>query len=102
MENYRGQWENFTGSVGPQGAAVNAMEIVDIFELFFNKEIIHNIVKETNRYVEQFLRGHELSVSLPARAWKPVTDGEIYVVLGLFMLMGIVQKPTLRSYFSTK
>jgi hypothetical protein len=30
MENYRGQWENFTGSVGAQGAAKN----VDVFELF--------------------------------------------------------------------
>jgi hypothetical protein len=41
---------------------------------------------------------------MPDRAWKPVTEGEIYVVLGLFMLMGIIQKPTLRlySYFTTK
>jgi hypothetical protein len=31
-----------------------------------------------------------------------VTEGEIYVVLGLIMLMGIIQKPTLRSYFTTK
>jgi hypothetical protein len=37
-----------------------------------------------------------------ARAWKPVTEGKIYVVLGLFILMGIIQKPTLRSYFTTK
>jgi len=33
--------------------------------------------------------------------WKPVTNkDEMYVVLALFMLMGIIQKPTLRSYFS--
>jgi hypothetical protein len=31
-----------------------------------------------------------------------VTKGEIYVVLGLFMLVGIIQKPTLRSYSTTK
>jgi hypothetical protein len=31
-----------------------------------------------------------------------VTEGEIYIVLGLFMLMGIIQKPTLRTYFTTK
>jgi hypothetical protein len=43
-----------------------------------------------------------LSVRSPARAWKPVTEEEMYIVLGLFMLMGIVQKPTLRSYFTTK
>jgi hypothetical protein len=31
-----------------------------------------------------------------------VTEAEIYIVLGLFMLTGIIRKPTLRSYFSTK
>jgi len=33
------------------------------------------------------------------RSWTPVTESEIYTVLGLFLLMGIVQKPTARSYF---
>jgi hypothetical protein len=31
-----------------------------------------------------------------------VIEGEMYVVLGLFMLMGIIQKPTFRLYFTTK
>jgi hypothetical protein len=31
-----------------------------------------------------------------------VTEEEIYVLLGLFTPMGIIQKPTLRSYFTTK
>jgi hypothetical protein len=31
LQNYKGQRENFTGSVGPQGAAKRVMEIVDIF-----------------------------------------------------------------------
>jgi hypothetical protein len=34
------------------------------------------------------------------RDWKPATKDEMYVVLALFMLMGIIQKPKLRSYFS--
>jgi hypothetical protein len=34
------------------------------------------------------------------RYWKPVTEDEIYVVRALLMLMGIVEKPTLRSCFS--
>jgi hypothetical protein len=33
------------------------------------------------------------------RDWKPVGENEIYVVLALFMLMGIVQKPTLQLHF---
>jgi hypothetical protein len=61
MQNYRGR-EFFTGSAGVQGAAKHVMEIVDIFELFFNRELIDTIVTETNRYAEQFLRGRELSV----------------------------------------
>jgi hypothetical protein len=31
MENYKGQRENFTASVGPQGPAKDVREIVDIF-----------------------------------------------------------------------
>ncbi|PNF18924.1 hypothetical protein B7P43_G18030, partial [Cryptotermes secundus] len=102
MGNYQGQREHFTGSFGPQGGALNVVEIVDVFELFFDKQMVNQIVTETNRYAEQFLRGRDLPVRSPARAWKPVTEGEIYVLLGLFMLMGIIQKPTLRSYFSTR
>jgi len=34
------------------------------------------------------------------RDWKPVTKDEMYVVLALSMQMGIIQKPTLRSYVS--
>jgi hypothetical protein len=31
MQNYKGQRENFMGSVGPQGPAKGVMEHVDIF-----------------------------------------------------------------------
>jgi hypothetical protein len=31
-----------------------------------------------------------------------VNEGEIYIALGLFMLIGIIQKSTLRSYFTKK
>jgi hypothetical protein len=69
----------------------------EVFKLFFNREFVSKIVEETNRYAKQFLQGHKLSSKLPARR-----EWEIYDVLGLFMLMGIIQKPTLRSYFTTK
>jgi hypothetical protein len=36
------------------------------------------------------------------RYWYPVTDNEMYVVLGLFMLTGIIQKPTTRLCFSKR
>ena len=36
------------------------------------------------------------------KSWTSVTESEIYTVLGLFLLMGIVQKPTAKSYFSKR
>jgi len=72
--------------------------------LFFDKEIIQQIVREANRYAEQFknARGNLFSFRSLVRSWTPVTESEIYTVLGLFLLMGIVQKPTPRSYFSKR
>jgi len=77
---------------------------VQCFELFFNKEIIQKIVRETNRYAEQYknARGKLFSFKSFVRSWTPVTESEIYTVLGLFLLKGIVQKPTARSYFSKR
>jgi len=49
-----------------------------------------------------FCGGDKLLTKSPARTWKPATEGDVYVVLGLFMLMGIILTPTLRSYFTTK
>ena len=36
------------------------------------------------------------------KSWTSVTESEIYTVLGLFLLMGIVQKPTAKAYFSKR
>jgi hypothetical protein len=32
-------------------------EIVDVFQLFFNREFVGKIIVESNRYVEQFYGG---------------------------------------------
>jgi hypothetical protein len=32
--------------------------------------------------------------------WKPVIKDKLYAVMVFFMLMEIIQKPTLQSYFS--
>jgi hypothetical protein len=32
--------------------------------------------------------------------WRYVTRDDLYVVSGLLMLMGIIEKPTKKSYFS--
>jgi len=50
--------------------------------LFFDKEIIQQIVRETNRYTEQYknARGNLFAFRLLVRSWTPVTESEIYTV----------------------
>jgi hypothetical protein len=43
-----------------------------------------------------FCGGHKLLSKSPVRAWRQVIEGDVCVVLGLFMLMGIILTPTLR------
>ncbi|KAG8230675.1 hypothetical protein J437_LFUL010489 [Ladona fulva] len=77
--------------VGKQVVPVQcANNPLEYFEFFFDDDLLKIIVIETNRYVEQFHK------------WVPTTPNEIRVYLGLLMLMGIIQKPSLRMYFSRK
>jgi hypothetical protein len=68
--------------------------------LFFDEEIITLIVQETNRYAEKFTQVCTLKPRSCIMNWEPVMGDEIYVVLCLMMLMGIVQRTTMKSYFS--
>ena len=76
------------------------LTVLKCLKCFFDDELIELIVRETNTYAAQKIQARSF-IPLLSRIqdWKPVTKDEIYVVLALFMLMGIIQKPTLRSYY---
>ncbi|KAG8236012.1 hypothetical protein J437_LFUL015963, partial [Ladona fulva] len=61
---------------------------------------------ETNHYAEQFLAHEKEKILTLKRSrfhkWVLTTPNEIRVYLGLLMLMGIIQKLSLRMYFSRK
>jgi len=59
-------------------------------------------VTETNCYAEQLKnsRGNIFCKQSKVNEWQSVTAEKIYVVLAFFMLMVIVQKPSLRLHFS--
>jgi hypothetical protein len=54
-----------------------------------------------NRYEEQYKNTGDNLVPFCSfmRLRIPVKQNEIYIVLGPFLLTGIVQNPTVRSYF---
>jgi len=69
--------------------------------MFFDDQLVELIVRETNTYAAQKIQTRRL---IPLRSrmrdWKPVTKNEMYIVLALFMLMGIIQNSTPGLYFS--
>jgi len=54
MDNYTGHRETFNCDFGPRNGAENVSDIVQCFELLFDKKIIQQIVRETSRYAEQY------------------------------------------------
>ena len=101
MMKYVGQREQFVDNYGHQNEAQNETHCAKVFKMFFGDELVELIVCETNTYAAQKIQARSfIPLCSRMRDWKPVTKDEIYVVLAIFMLMGIIQKPTLHSYFS--
>jgi hypothetical protein len=75
------------------------LDVLSVFENIFDIALVQIIVDETDKYAQQ-----EISKSIKPlmfcskiRMWEDVTVDKMYMVLALFMLIGIVQKPTLLS-----
>jgi len=100
MTNYIGQREQFVDKYGPQNGAQNEIHCAKVYKMYFDGELVELIVRETNTYAAQKIQARSfIPLRSRIRDWQPVTKDEINVVLPLFMLMRIIQMPTLRSYF---
>lgn len=83
----------FTGDSGLKTDAVNAESSpLDFYQLFMSDIVFGLIATETNNYAQQ--AGNDRFI--------PTTTAEIKVYWGLSMLMGIVKKPNIESYWSIK
>jgi hypothetical protein len=101
IDSFPASQETFCNVYGPQFDTAELV-VVSVFENIFDIVLVQLIVDETNKYAQQ-----EISKSIKPRTfssrirkWEDVTVDKMYVVLALFMLTGIVQKPTLRSYYA--
>ena len=76
MDNYSGHKELFSVTSGPINEAKNIHNILECFELFFDKDIIQHIMIETNRYAKQYKnqRGNLVPFQPPVWSWVPVTE----------------------------
>ena len=56
---------------------------IDCYRCFITDEIVDLMVRETNRYAEQYLKAHEISRRSKYRQWKPIMYEEILKFFGL-------------------
>lgn len=70
--------------------------------LFISDDIIELIVIETNRNADQYLSKIRLSKSSRFSKWTPTNFYEIKKFIGLLMWFGLVQMPSIESYWSLK
>ena len=77
----------------------NTIDPIDCY--FITDEIIGLMVRETNRYAEQYLQTHEISRRSKFRQWKPTADEEMLKFFGIIIEMGLVQMPKLKYYWSS-
>lgn len=73
---------------------------IDCYRHFITDEIIDLMVRETNRYAEQYLQTHNISRRSKSRQWKPTNDTEMLKFLGILIEIGLVQMPKLEYYWS--
>ena len=86
------------GLVTPPPDNVDIRYFVD---LFFNNEVINLLVRETNRYADQYKAAHNVRQHSLVSGWCPVTRVEMQSFLGLYFLKELGKKQQLQQYWST-
>ena len=92
--NFVWKEQNYTPSVhnflGVSGVTANIRDLSrrEAFELFFNEELVRKIISETNKY------------GATNADFVPVTDDELKVFIALHILMSLIHKPTIQSYWT--
>ena len=73
---------------------------IDFYRHFITDEIINLVVRETNRYAEQYLRIHQPSKRSKKLQWEPTTNEEMLKFLRIIIEMGLVQILKIDYYWS--
>ncbi|KAM4808018.1 piggyBac transposable element-derived protein 4 [Rhinophrynus dorsalis] len=75
---------------------------INYFQLFVDDGILEHIVQQTNLYADQYFKQHETTTEPCAKVhrWFETNLCEMKKFWGLTLLMGIVQKPSIASYWT--
>ncbi|KAF1980123.1 hypothetical protein BU23DRAFT_625144 [Bimuria novae-zelandiae CBS 107.79] len=80
----------------PEG--VDKASLIQLFDLFFDAEVLEMIAHHTNQHVEK-LR-NDAPEQPYARGWKSTSRAELYTYFAIIVYMAIHREPSLDEYWS--
>lgn len=89
----------FTGKCGLQEDLSSSITPVELFEHFFDHDVVMLMVSETNKYAQQFIKEQQLSQHARMQRWKEVTEDEMRKFLGVTLLTGLIKFPRIEDYW---
>jgi len=86
-----------------QLAVENEADVMSYFDHYISPELTEIVVDQTNLYAQQIAKMPRPVTKHACREeWKPVSIIEMKKFLGLIFVTGIVRKPKLELYWSTR
>ncbi|KAF1974591.1 hypothetical protein BU23DRAFT_636219 [Bimuria novae-zelandiae CBS 107.79] len=79
----------------PEG--VNKGSPIDLFNLFFNINVLDRIAHYTNQHASALRYGPQLPST---RSWKPTSPSELYTYFAIVVYMGLHVEPSLEEYWT--
>ena len=93
---------DFTGNAGLHVILQDPTDPLEYFESFVTTEILEPVVDETNRRAAQLLAKPGLKGGSRLRQWFDTTMNELKSFIALSLYMGVIWKPKLKMYWTTK
>ncbi|CAK1578439.1 unnamed protein product [Parnassius mnemosyne] len=94
--------EEFTGYANGKRHVRLFSENTDLWTIFshiYNEDVNQLMVEETNRYGSQMRMNRNNKPSSRINRWKPVTSEEIRKFVGIYLLTGLLNFPSIESYW---
>jgi len=92
----------FIGNPGPKFTMADDATVLDYFELFFDDVMLQIIVKETNRYAQQYMNKAVPKERSRCKKWTDTDEKELRLFFSVLFLQGIVKKPKQEYYWSKR
>jgi hypothetical protein len=100
MEDRKLKKYNFTKNAGQKLGLPSDAEPRDYFTLFFNEELLSEIVRETNKYAKEKISKLQPSPTSIWNKWTDVCVTEMNAFLGIIINMGLIPLPDIKNWSS--